>query len=281
MDVTFSPDEILRSSLSPYNAYCVGYPGSGNYITTLVMGIGVTKKEFSHPGSNILDTIIAYDRAEISDAYIGQINMIMVSSFCGPQGLVWGYDIAREESVNISSLISPEKIREFEGVKIQSGENLRMAARCLFGTVGKKHFPLLPGCHVPCAGRFYTKTGPAFLYAAIAIGIPHNRNEAACLFMEDTGEIIDKINNIEVIKEKIILNSVRSVLQIGKDQGIAYKEIIVDFISKEIRDDEIGCTLIAIPYFLLAKKAFTNDLTYQTLREWQDQLKLNYPFILI
>lgn len=269
METIFSKDKILNSVLSPYDGYCMGYPGAGNYVTALVMGAGVFKKTFSHAGSNTLDAIVAYDRSEIVDAYIGQINMIMVSSFCGPHGLIWGHDIAREGSAGIATLLSPDKCREFDGVEIKNGRNLRVAGRSLFGTLKNKKFPFLPGCHVPCAGRFYTKNGPAFLYGLVAIGIPADREGAACLFMEDAGEIAGATGNFEAVRERILLNSIRSVLQIGKDQGITYKEIYVDFISKEIKADEIGCILVAIPYLLLAKKAFASNLPRMTLKEWE------------
>lgn len=274
MSVFFSKEEILKSAMSPYDGYCVGYPGAGNYITAMVMGAGVFKKTFSHAGSSTLDSIVAYDRSEITDAYIGQINMIMVSSFCGPQGFIWGYDAAKEESVGISSLLSTDKCKEFKGVEIKNGQNLRIAAKSLFGTLKDKKFPFLPGCHVPCAGKYYTKSGPALLYGVFAIGIPADRGAAACLFMEDAGEIVDEADNHAAAKEKVVLNTIRSVLQIGKDQGIEYKEIFVDYIDKKIAADEVGCILVAAPYLLLAKKAFDANLASQTLKEWDAKHEL-------
>jgi histidine decarboxylase len=264
----FFSKEHINSIVGPFNQYCVGYPGQGNYLTALTMGIGSFKKNFSHPGSKRLDSIIAYDRAEISDAYIGQINMIMVSSFCGPQGLIWGYDVVKEESETLPSFLSPEEIREFGQIKIRNGKNLRKAAKALFGSNEKRHFPFLPGTHVPCAGKFQYKEGPTCLYGAIAIGIPENRNNSACLLMEDVGEITIKDKNIDDIKKKISFNVISSVLEIGKCQKINYKEIFVDLISKEIYDNEIGCVLVTMPYFLLAKKAFNDNLAKQNLSEW-------------
>ena len=95
MEPEFSPKKILESSLSPYDLYCLGYPQQNGYITAPVLSIGVAKETFSHVGSKVLDSIIAYDRAETQETYICQINMIIVSSFVGPQGLIWGYDLAK------------------------------------------------------------------------------------------------------------------------------------------------------------------------------------------
>lgn len=276
-ETSFSKNKIGESVLGPYENHCVGYPGQGNYLVALVIGIGSFEKSFSHSGSDILDRILAYDRAEVSEAYLGQINMSIVSSFCGPEGLIWGYDLAKKEDISLPaflpSFFSKEAIEEFKGIKIKNGENLRKAAAALFGTVQEKHFPFLPGSHVPCAGRFYTKSGPTILYGVIAIGIPENRKKAACLLMEDVGEITASEGIIVPIKEKLMFNAIKSVIEVGKNQKVRYREIFVDFVAKEIASQEIGCVLIAMPYFLLPKKAFTNRLVEQNLKEWVESTR--------
>ncbi len=271
MQAIFSKEKILNLSISPYDNYCVGYNGRGRYITALVMGIGSFKETFSHVGSDILDSIVAYDRAEIDDAYLGQINMTIVSSFCGCEGLIWGYDIAKNIKTRQHPLFSSKELFRFKGVKILSGEGLREAARMLFGTNKKRHFPFLPGAHVCCAGKYRFFKGPTFLYSAVAIGIPKDRNRSACLLMEDVGQLIDNDEKKGIskrTKKKIILNMVRSVVEIGKNQRIIYKEIITDLVVKEIKGGEIGCSLIAMPYFHLAKNAYDKNLSKYTLKEW-------------
>ncbi|NIM02659.1 hypothetical protein GTN66_00685, partial [bacterium] len=255
---SFSKERILQLALSPYDYYCTGYsPGNVSYINTLVMGAGSFKETFSHAGSKVLDSIVAYDEAEVSGANVGQINMSLVSSFCGPQGLVWGYDIAKEESLGLPSYLSPKSLKKFKGVKIRNGENLRKASKALLGTVNKQHFPFLPGSHVPCAGRFRTKSGPTTLYGAIAIGIPKDRSRSACLFMEDTGEISGSDGDAETLRERLCLSAIQSVLEVGKNQKVNYHEIFIDFISKEVSAGEVGCVLVVVPYLLIARKALT------------------------
>lgn len=270
MDILFSKNKIINSVLSPYDYHCVGYPGKGNYITALVMSAGAFEKTFSHSGSSILDSIVAYDKAEVAEAYIGQINMTMVSSFCGPQGLIWGYDLAKKEDISLPVFLPTfrENIKELKEVKLRNGENLRKATVDLFGTNKEKHFPFLPGTHVPCAGRFYTKSGPTILYGAIAIGIPEDRSKAACLLMEDVGEITASEGIITPIKERLMVNTIKSIIEVGKNQNIEYQEIFVDFITKNIAANEIGCVLVAMPYFLLARNAFNENLVNQDLKEW-------------
>lgn len=86
--------------------------------------------------------------------------------------------------------------------------------------------------------------------------------------MEDVGEIKDPGRITKAKKEKLMSNAIRSVIEVGENQNIAYKEIFVDFVSKEIKAGEIGCVLIAMPYLLLAQKAYNENLINQTLEEW-------------
>lgn len=268
MEPIFAREKILKSAIGPYDNYCIGAFGKENYITSLVLGFGNFEKTYTHPGSQILDKIVAFDKAEISEAYLGQINMTIVSSFCGPQGLIWGYDLAKKEDIPLPSFLPNFNLEKFPGVKIKNGENLRKASIALFGTKEKKHFPFLPGSHVPCAGRTHFKSGPATLYGTIAIGIPDKREKYACLLMEDVGEINVPEGLIEPVKQKLMFNAIKSVLEIGKNQNIVYKEIFVDFITGTVKSNEIGCILVAMPYFQLAKRAFNEKLLSQTLESW-------------
>lgn len=263
MESLFSKDKIIRSAISPYDHYCVGYPGQGAYITTLVVGIGSVPEKNSHAGSKVLDSILAFDQAEITDSYLGQINMIAVSSFCGPQGLIWGYDIATLDDFPPDDFLLNEKLAP--GVKIKSGKNLRQAAQLLFGKSHQRHFPFLPGSHVPCAGRSKTAKGPADLYAAVAIGIPEKRDRQACVLMEDAGEL--KGNFLD-LRQSILRNIVESVIEIGRHNRVKYGEIFVDFLYKKILPGEIGCALVAMPYFHLAKSGFNKNLLQQKMNDW-------------
>ena len=66
---------IDKTAISPYENYCDGYgaPGAqGNgYVSVLKVSVGTVEKTDDF----LLDGIVSYDRAEINDAYVGQINM--------------------------------------------------------------------------------------------------------------------------------------------------------------------------------------------------------------
>jgi histidine decarboxylase len=268
----------LRNSISPYEQYCEGYGNEiiGNsYLLGINLGVGKDRVKLSHRGSNTLDEINAFDLAEIDNTYLGQINMTVVSSFCGPQGVIWGYDVARPHDLFDTKNFF-KKI-EFEGESVSSYniDPLLRALTKLFGTKAKRKFILRPGSHVPCASKNIKNLGPCTIYAGIALGIPENRKEEACLLMEDTGQFPSSVNPeafLNVVKE----NLAKSIIQIGKNQGIRYKQVFVGGKFIEINEGEIGCALVAAPYFKLAKRAIPvtglESLVNCSLEEWEDNV---------
>ncbi|RJP26797.1 MAG: hypothetical protein C4536_15245 [Actinobacteria bacterium] len=265
----FSPRDVLRSSIGPQRQFCIGYTGQGGYCIAPVISIGSTRETISRGGSKILDAIVAYDDAEVEDTYIGQINMITVSSFCGPQGVIWGYDLAWN-GIPSPPLLSEGEAAEFAGLRIINGASLRQSSRMLFGTRRKRHFPLQPGSHVPCAAKYRSYRGPCVLYAAMAIGIPEERGSHACLFMEDVGKCTAYAAESDGEKERkrITLNVIRSILRIGENHGIHYGTVIADVVVEGIREGHVGCALVAAPYFHLAADAYEHDLHRLSLQQW-------------
>lgn len=260
-------DKIIKEAESPHKNHCMGYPGQGPYFTGFAMGSSSVPTKLGNKGSSVLDRINAFDMAEVNDTYLGQINMITVSSFCGPHGLLWGYDIARTEDFLISDDLETEDINEFSDLEIHSGKNLRASTRELFGTNKKRNFPLFPGSHVFTAQKFISSPGPINLYGSFAVGIPDNREENACLFMEDVGCIK---NESKEEKRKILKNMVYSIRAIGSNQIVNYKTIYVDIITQKVEKGETGGVLVASPYFLLAKNAYISSTIPDTLKEWKD-----------
>ena len=261
--------------MAPYDKFCAGYgnPGSsGNgYMLGLVLGTGIAPLKLGHGGSSLLDEINAFDRAEVEETNIGQINMITVSSFCGPQGLIWGYDVLAKDDLrtplaNVSAVNSPP-----HKVPVYSIQSILDATQALFGTVKKPLFPLLPGSHVPCACKTKVLKGPGRAYAAIGIGIPVDRNKAACLLMEDTGEIICEANQTTKQQSRILQNLAQSIVEIGKNQRVNYREIFVGLKVVSVPQGHVGCALVAAPYFTLAREAIPNDinLTQLTWEVWE------------
>lgn len=272
----------LSGAISPYEDYCYGFSNPGNsgenYILTFHLGVGTSDFSLVHPGSEVLAEIDAFDKAEVDGTNIGQINMIIVSSFCGPMGVIWGYDIAfhpqlRETNpFNISGIINADNSE----IPIYSIDPLIDATRRLFGTIDDPRFPIKPGAHVPCAGKNIKRKGPGHIYSAIGIGISKNRENDACLLMEDMGLMnVDSNDNksLYAYKQTIVEKMAKSILKVGENQHVEYEEIFVGLTDLTMNYSEIGCALVAAPYITLAKNAIpkdTNDLSRLNLDEWED-----------
>jgi hypothetical protein len=86
--------------------------------------------------------------------------------------------------------------------------------------------------------------------------------------MEDVGQILSLEGINTSARQKISLNSLHSVLEVSKNQNIKFKEIFIDFVAEEIKAGDIGCVLVAMPYFHLAKNAYVENLPDLSLKEW-------------
>jgi histidine decarboxylase len=262
-----------KIALSKKKKYCEGYWNScysGYYVLGLCLGTSITKIKFSHCGSSTLDEINAFDLAEIKEANIGQINMIKVSSFCGPKGLIWGYDICKSNKKNplflghdILSIIPTYDISPLTG-----------AFTRLVGTIDYPRFPILPGSHVPCAVKYITKKGKAIIYCAIGLGIAANREDKACLLMEDIGTIPFSVQNKGVYIDTILRKLALSVLEVGRNQKIKFKELFLGIKCIIIEQGEIGCALVASPYLSIAQEAYNPEIDYfsVTIDEWEKNI---------
>jgi histidine decarboxylase len=168
---------------------------TGHYVLGINLSVAKVKNKFTDKHSSVLDEINAFDLAEVTNFNMGQINMIVVSSFSGPKGLIWGLDLCKiKEHENRFNLT-------LKGVKIYDLEDLIDSLGRLFGTIENPRFPILPGSHVPCASKSIYKEGPGILYSALALGVARNRKNA-CLLMEDVG-ILNINEDIDVQERKI------------------------------------------------------------------------------
>lgn len=264
---------IIKASISTENKYCEGVFSSRNnntYILGINFGLGKTRKKRIHEETSELDKIIAFDRAEIAGANIGQINMMTVSSFCGCKGLIWGYDICKADLQPAGWNLSAPGAGDHD-ISIYTIDPLKNAFIKLTGTVEKPVFPFLPGAHVPCACKALMRDTPGIIYAALGIGIPEHRDVNACLLMEDVGTIPLNVKEIDVSKQQIQELLVQSLLTVGRNQGVIYKDIFVGLETLEVEEDEVGCALVAAPYFTIAGNAVPESpcLWDMTIQEWE------------
>ncbi|HSD12407.1 MAG TPA: histidine decarboxylase, pyruvoyl type [Patescibacteria group bacterium] len=246
---------------------CQGVRDPNRYLVAMNVAAAKVPMRFGTAGSKTLDFIAAFDLAEVTEAHLGQINLIEVSSFCGPEGLIWGLDVAAHESLRDRKLFD---IRLWNGkaVPVFDGEPLVAAAKALFGEGTGRRFPLAPGTLCPTASKNISAQGPAVLYAAFAIGI---RADGACasVLMEDVGTLAD---GSEVSRAAAVRHVGESVAAIAANQRTDYREIFVAFRAVEVGAGEAGCAITMLPYFTIARKALPEGglaaAAHMTLGAW-------------
>jgi len=172
-----------------------------------------------------LQEICLFDQAEQSVG-LGQINLRKTSSFCEPGNFVNGININMKKDFkklngNVFDYNYQSELNSNE-IKIKG---------------------FLAGSHICCACEYEIGSVGDDMYAGIAIGVPKEKKNAM-LFMESVGKT-EKTTDKEVIDDII-----KSVKEIGMNQGIDYEEIYVAYQHKVIRTD-LGCAISITPYFLM------------------------------
>lgn len=285
---------IDKTAISPYENYCDGYgaPGAqGNgYVSVLKVSVGTVEKTDDF----LLDGIVSYDRAEINDAYVGQINMLTASSFCGIAGQVWGHDLAAHDDVAAKKIQPVLEATQFDGSKlpVYDAKPLLEAGIELFGIEKERRFTLVPGAHTICANKGITayrpkedrplKDGEAYgVWCFIALSLSADRDNCADLFIEDAG-LWTKNDSAEELKkflEEHRKSVVWSVVSCGQDSDVLFERTYVGFAYTIMKPGEIGTSLTCAPYVTLARNAVPtngfNSLNKITLTDWLKDMKFD------
>jgi len=273
-------EDVVDNAIGPFPENCAGYmnpPAAGfGYIATLKLSIGTVRADMDAG----LEGIVSYDRAECEDAYIGQINMLTASSFCGLNGAVWGYDLARADDL-AQGLVQPRMVltrHDGAPVPILPMDPLLDAAYRLFGNRDQLRFNPLPGAMVVCANKSRTvqPRDRTVIWCALAIAIAEDRQRSACLFIEDAS---DTETTGTAPLQDIERNIALSILRCGHDQGVMYREIFIGVKTLEVTHGTIGCSLACVPYVCLPPAAVPPGLppaalTEMTLGQWESALGL-------
>lgn len=270
--------EVVDGAVGPFESYCDGYGNAGpsglGYISVLKLQTGLVKADMDV----VLEKIVSYDRAESLGTYVGQINMVAASSFNGLNGAVWGYDLAKEESIADGSLKPLFTIERDDGVvvPVYSVQPLLDAGQRLFGTCDEQRFPILPGAHVNCAVKDHTVMGPTSIWSAIALAIAENPEKDSNLFIEDAGDSTEISSDEErtVYLDRLMHNIVTSIVRCGHDSRVKYKEIFVGYKTEWVPEGHVGCALTCAPYVVLAKNAVpqggpASAMLSMTISDWE------------
>lgn len=281
-----------KTAVSPFDDYCDGYgmPGAQGqgYVSVLKVSAGVTEKS----DDMLIDGIIAYDRAEATDAYLGQINMITASSFNGITGSIWGYDLAVAEEIRDQVQKPMFTLTQYDGspLPVYDAAPLLKAGHALFGTEKARRFPVAPGSQVICAnknvvayrpvkGKPRTDKGEAYgVWCYLCISLAKDRGRAASLFIEDAGVWDRNGNGKDLVRflEEHQKSVARSILACGKDQSVVYERTYMSYAYVIMKPGQVGTALTVAPYVVLAKKALPGGdfhaLEKMSLKEWEKSM---------
>lgn len=276
---TMTLARVAEGAVGPFENFCDGYgnPGTSGvgYVSVLKLETGLVKSDMDE----ILDGIVAYDRAETTGTYLGQINMITASSFNGVNGAVWGYHLAAADELAGQAPLFEAKGPDGKPIPVYSMEPLLRAGRALFGTIDQPRFPPLPGAHVVCAVKSKTIKGPGTVWCAAALAIAEDRTAAANLFIEDVGGgVLAQGPAMKQFIDRLRQKIVSSVLRCGEDSRVKFTKVFIGHRIKAVPAGYTGTALTCAPYVVLARKAVPAggpaELVDLTLSQWEKILGL-------
>ena len=264
-------EAIVRNCRNTTPSSCGGYleptatgqPGA--YVSTILLSTGAVNLEqfpgfpFEEDLDQGMAQIVSYDRAECNDSYIGQVNMLQASSFSGVNGAIWGYDLAVDSRIG-----KTYPVGRIENIPIYSLIPLRDATRQLFGVADERHFPPQEGAMVVCAEKYRTSMvsdGNMWIWCALGFAIAEDRDNHACLFMEDTGIMTLPEDEEVAVRTRLDdrLNRIAYAAYLcGENQGARYKKIYIGWKASHIPKNHVGCALACAPYVTLPEGAFSN-----------------------
>lgn len=284
--IKYDAGKVINQAVGPSKQFCMGYMNPGaqsgeGYISTLKLSVGtVDVKDLDA----VTEVIVSYDRCEKNDAYIGQINMLTVSSFCGQNGAVWGLDLAKHDDIAAGNESPMYMQSQPDGpdIPVYNARTLLDAAERLFGREKQRRFPPMPGAHVICANKDVTARGPLWVWSSIGIAILKDRSDGSCLFIEDANTFGDEhTTEAEVVDflEGTLRRVTHSIALCGQDQSVVYDRIYVAYKYTYVKPNQVGCALTCAPYIYLAQDAIPEgmeaaDLQHLTLSEWEKKLGL-------
>lgn len=285
-NVKYDATTVVNSAVGASKEFCMGYMNPGvkdgqGYISTFKLSAGTVDVE--DPGL-IMEQIVAHDQCKKNDAYISQINQISASSFCGLNGAVWGFDLAKYDNIasGEENPIYMQSQTNGSEIPVYAIKPLLDATERLFGKINQRRFPLMPGAHVICANKDVIAYGPLWVWSSLCIAIPANRNEGSVFYLEDANTYGDDsttegemIGFLEGIQRKLT----NSAVLCAQDQGITYERIYVGYKYTFVEPEQIGCALACSPYIYLAQNAIPEgmeaaDLQNLTISQWEKSLNL-------
>ena len=131
----------------------------------------------------------------------------------------------------------------------------------------------------------------AGVWCFLSLAIVENREQDACLFVEDAGFFADEFTygKVKALDEQEVTKKLdkkthqvtRSQLLCGKNQNVTFKEIFVSYRYLRVNQDHYGTAFMCAPYVTLAGNAYppggASQLASMSLEEWQESVQATNP----
>jgi histidine decarboxylase len=281
----YSIGAVVEGAIAPSTSFCMGYPdpgaSGGAYVSTLKLSLGLVA---AHGLDDATAEIVAFDRAEADDAYLGQVNLIAATSFTGLNGAVWGHDLARANAIALGALAPLFSQPQAKGspLPVFSLDPLLDATRRLFGTRTQRCFPPMPGVHVVSALKKMACHGGTWVWAALALAIAADRARDASLFVEDAGTFGDASTpptTVDCFLRETEGRLAKAVVLCGENQGVIYRSLFLGCRKAFVPSGYVGTALACAPYITLARSAVppgrpASALAGMSITDWERTLGL-------
>lgn len=300
----------VHGSIAPYAKECSAFlnaagPANCHYLNVCKLSIGQVKIDIFPPGADDLtEGILAYDRAETNDGYMGQLNVVAASSFIGPGGCLWGYDLANNLEAREEWAFSKttEWKTNYGGTSVYKIDCLLEAGQRLLGSgplfneyyvpeqcrqpyardVQNIRFRIRPGEMTSAAVKSASTHQPGAIWSAIGVAIPQDEfaDTEARLFYEDAGSFAGDQpeasapewysqleRRMEAVAGTMVMNA--------KDQNILkFKEIYIGFVMQVVKKGYYAEAITLSPYIRLASDAVSRaggvqKIIDMSISEWE------------
>ena len=277
--------DVVNGAVGPSDPYCMGYmnPGSSGlgYISTLKLSTGIVSMKGLDAGT---EGIVSYDRCEKNDAYIGQINMLTASSFCGVNGAVWGYHLAVADEIangTLQPMYSQQEPggKEIPVYQVQPLLTLRDAA---FWYRRAAAISADAGRARNLRQQKRDDRGPHVGMGAAGAGHCGGSQYGRQSFYRRRRQLwgsLDAVARRAGLSGADDARSVtKSMIMCGVDQNVSYSKIFAGYVFQFAPADHVGCALTCAPYVLLARKAIPiggpASILNMTISKWETAVGL-------
>lgn len=278
MTQLLSPSRCIDLATGPLADYCVGhgYAGFSGEGGVAVLKLSTTLT--SQIPDREVEESTARDWAETRRDAESRTDNVKSFSASWRSGLVWGYDVARHDDLDDTTVgpLMKHQRRDGSWVPVYSAAPLLEAATALFGSAGARRFALVPGSHSLGVAKDVVAKGPLEIWSALALAIPENPRESANLIVDVVGTGAESEARREQKSLSHGFHRVNDILDrallCGDEQGVQFKEIFIAYKSQWVPEGRVGRALAGVPNVALARNAVPPspaDMLTMSLSEWE------------